>query len=241
MALTYEPPRHFLLRRQTDAITDEDVVFLERALARQLRDCAYFYGLPAPGVSYVAPDTHLPESEAVGIDLVDDDGVAAAIAHHGYAPGARHAWALVGVRETPEWTVAASHEALEALVNLHLDRWADAPDGDRWAYEICDPVQAQSYPMGVEVMGEERVVRLSNYVLPAFWGQPQLEAPELYDYLSTLPGRFILAPGGYAVVERDGQRTELGAGARRGSSPNQARATARGAALLVAQPAARTP
>ena len=252
--MTYSPPRHILLRRRTDAVSDEDVVYFERALGNQLRDAAHFYGLPAPGVTYVPADTSLG-SEAVAIDLVDDDGRDAAIAHHGWMPGAQFAWSLVGVRETPDWTVAASHEALEYLCNLRLDRWVKGPGG-LWAYEICDPVQADSYPVAIEMMDRMRVVRLSNYVMPAFWGEPNgmgVGAGDVYDYLGRLKGPWTLAPGGYAVVQSDGQRTELGAQAPGGSVPSpgasssphgaagagppqtrdrRARATSRSAALL---------
>ncbi len=243
--MSYASPRHILLRRRTEAITDEAVVYFERALQKQLDGCAYFYKLPPCGVTYVSEDTILPSTEAVFIDLVDDDGLEAAVAHHGFNPGANFGWALVGVREVDDWTVAASHEALEYFLNFRLDRWAEAPDGSRWAYEICDPVQDVSYPVAVDLFGTMKVLRLSNYVLPAFWENIEPDdlvafgLSEPVDYLAKLTAPFTLTPGGYAVVERDGQRTELGAGARRGRATNQARATARatarGASLLAAK------
>lgn len=230
--MTYEPPRHILLRRRTEAVTDEEVVYLERALAAQLRDCAAFYGIEPPGVTYVPPDTSLG-SEAVGIDLVDDDGKEAAIAHHGWMPGANFAWALVGVKEAPDWTVAASHEALEYTLNLRLDRWVQGPGG-LWAYEIADPVQADSYPVAITLFNHMRVVRLSNYVLPAFWGEPNHggASATVYDYLGKLTSPWTLTPGGYAVVEsvagrarlvqiEDARGTELGASALHGTAPTQ--------------------
>lgn len=226
--MSYTPPRHILLRRRSEFITDKDLAFLEQALQRQLHDCAFFYGLPAPGVTLVTPDTHLPEGEALNIDFVDDDGEEAATAHHGWAPGARHAWALVGVKESLQWQLCASHEALEAFCNLQLEVYAPAPDGARWPLEVCDPVEALSYPMFIELFGESREVPLSNYVLPSFW----LAAGRWpFDYLGMLESPFTLAPGGYAVVERDGRRTGQGGGARHGSSARP-RATSRAARLL---------
>ncbi len=224
----YQPPRHILIRKRTDAVTDMQAIALEKALARQLADCAHFYSLPAPGVSYVTEDTHLPTEEAVAIDLVDDDGEAGAIAHHGWMPGANFGWALVGCKETPDWTVAASHEALEYFLNLRLDRWAEAPNKARWAYEIADPVEADGYPMAIDVHGHVLIVKLSDYVMPGFWGDGR--GP--YDYLDRLTAPFSLAPGGYAVVERDGLYKGLGGGARHGSSAT-ARVTSRAARLLA--------
>lgn len=226
--MTYVPPAHILLRRHTDAITDGDLGYLEQALQRQLNDCAGFYGLPPPGVTLVAPDTHLPGAEAVAIDFVDNDGLDWAVAHHGWSDAAGFAWALVGVKETWSWQQAASHEALEYFLNLHLDRYALAPDGGLWPLEICDMVESHSYPMHVDRFGKGRTVLLSNYVLPSFW---QAESRFPWDYLGLLTGPFTVAEGGYALVEREGVLAPLGSGAaqsaRRSSSAERASSRAR--------------
>lgn len=207
MTNAHPPPAHILLRRHTDAIDDKDLAFLERALTRQLRDCAEAYGLPAPGVSVVTPDTVLPTSEAVGIDFTDNDGLEWAIAHHGWSELAKFPWSLVGVKEAWSWTQAASHEALEMLCNLRLDRWETAPDGLRWPYEICDAVESYSYLVKVEMFGETRDVRLSDYVVPNFW---RGGSSYPWDYLGMLEGPFSVAPGGYALVESGGKQVQIG-------------------------------
>ena len=235
--MTYEAPKHIILRRRTSAISDGDLVALERALQHQLNDAGQAYGLPPPGVSLATPETHLPGAEAVAIDFVDDDGLEAAIAHHGWNERANFAWCLIGVKEAWSYERAASHEALEYFLNLKLDQYEAGPGG-LWPREICDPVESQGYPMRIEVWGEiRRSVELSNFVLPSFW---QSDGRWPYDYLGMLEAPFSLAPGGYAVVEgRDGQRTALGGGARRGSSA-KARASSR-AAWLLGAPTGRQP
>jgi hypothetical protein len=233
----YDPPKHILLRRQTEVITDRDLGFLEVALREQLRQAALLYGLPAPGVTLVTPDTHLPTGEAVAIDFVDSDGLPDGIAHHGWNPGASFAWCLVGCKEAGwAWSVAASHEALEYLVNLRLDRWvAESEDEEAyWAMEIADPVEEDHYAMAVARFGERRAVQLSNYVYPDFW-VPGSAGP--WDKLRKLKGPFSLSHGGYAIVERpSGLRIPIGGGARRGTGAN--RATSRAAYLLTEKPPA---
>lgn len=231
--MTYAPPRHILLRRQTDAISDRDLGFLEYALWGQLREAAALYKLPTPGVTVVTPDTHLPAGDAVAIDFVDNDGLPGGVAHHGWNPGASFAWCLVGCKETRSWTTAASHEALEYLVNMRLDRWVAESDEELvyWAKEIADPVEEDEYTTIVTRFGERRTVTLSNYVYPDFW-VPGSAGP--WDHMRRLKGPFSLSAGGYAIVEhRDARRMSLGGGARRGTGAT-ARATSRAAHLLAA-------
>lgn len=211
-AVTYVPPRHLLLRRHTDSITNADLVFFERALQRQINEVAKHYGLRPPGVSVVSPETLIPVAEAVGIDFVDDDGVAGAVAHHGWMPFAMFPWSLVGVKEARSWTMAGSHEAIEMTLNLRLDRWATAPNGDVWPYETADAVEADGYPIGVEIYGQVRDLLMSNYVLPSFW---EADGKWPYDFLGVLQAPFSIAEGGYAKIEREGQLISIGASTHR--------------------------
>jgi hypothetical protein len=208
--VTYTPPLHIMIRRRTEFISDADLAFVEKALAIQLREASAAYGFKPPGVTFCGENAIVGSNEAAGMDFVDDDGVDGAIAHHGYYAG--FPWSLIGCGETFHWELAASHEALEYLVNLRLDQWAAGPDGTRWPMEIADPVESDVYTIPVEIFGETRNVEVSNYVLPAFWREGS-EGP--WDRMGTLKGPFTLAPGGYAVVEIDGIAVDLyGSGAK---------------------------
>lgn len=219
--MTYEPPRHILLRRHTDAITDADLAFFQRALFLQLRDVAEYYGLRPPGVTLVRTDAEIPSSEAVGIDFVDDDGLTSSVAHHGFLPGANYPWSLVGVKEASNWTEAGSHEGIEMTLNVRLDQFVIAPDGARWPKEASDMVEGYGYPAYVDLFGEGRNVQLSNYVLPSFW---QKDGRWPFDYLGLLDGPFSVAPGGYALVDVGGTLVELGSSKRHGPDvPRRAR------------------
>lgn len=211
MTNLYAPPSHILLRRRTDAIDDKDLAFLERALTRQLRELAEIYDMPPPGVSLVTPGTSLG-AEAVGIDFADQDGVEWAVAHHGWSDAAQLPWSLVGVKEAWSWTQAASHEAIEIFLNMRLDRWVTDPGGLRWPYEAADAVESFAYSVKVEMFGESRDVKLSDYVTPAFW---KAEGKYPWDFLGYLDAPFTVAPGGYALVETGGRQVLLGGSTRR--------------------------
>lgn len=207
--MNYQPPRHIMLRRRTELIGDEDMAFLEKALAIQLREAAEHYELDPPGLTFCSEHAIVSSVEAAGMDFLDDDGVPQAVAHHGYFAG--FPWSMVGVGETFNWTAAASHEALEYLCNLRLDQWVIGPEGTRWPKEIADPVESDTYVITVELFGERRDIHVSNYVLPAYWREGS-KGP--WDRLGLLKGPFTIAPGGYAVVEKDGEIVEYGTSAR---------------------------
>jgi hypothetical protein len=206
----YDPPHHLILRRRTELVSDTDMVFLEKALQMQLREAAEAYGLHPPGVTFTGATAIVSSQDAAGMDMMDDDGVPEAVAHHGYYAG--FPWSIIGVGEVFDWTAAASHEALEYLCNLRLDQWAIGPDGTRWPREIADMVESDTYAIDVELFGERRTVKVSNYVLPAFWREGS-DGP--WDRLGTLTGPFTIAPGGYAVVENEeGELIQQGASQR---------------------------
>lgn len=230
--MSYEPPRHILLRRHTAAISDADLAFLQRALFLQLRDAAEYYELPPPGVTLVRTDAEIPTTEAVGIDFVDDDGLGASVAHHGFMKAGNFPWSLVGVKEASQWTTAASHEALEMFLNVRLERWVTAPDGGRWPFEVADMVEGYGYPLQVDLFGKARSVQLSNYVLPSFW---RADGKWPYDFLGMLGGPFSVAPGGYALVDVGGRVVEIGSSRRHGPGVRK-RARSRVEALRMSRP-----
>lgn len=98
-------------------------------------------------------------------------------------------------RAGEEWTVIASHEALEMVadewVNLEVTR--KGPDGTWEIYprEIADPVQGLSY----EITG----VKVSDFVYPE-WFIPGSDGP--FDHMRRLSKPFEIHASGYAAVRR---------------------------------------
>lgn len=226
--MEYTPPRHLLLRRRTDAITDGDLAFVEKALAIQLREASEHYGYLPPGVTFCGETAIVASTEAAGMDFMDEDGLEDAIAHHGYYAG--FPWSLIGVTETDYWSAAASHEALEYLCNLRCDQWIRGPGNTLWAREIADPVESDMYDIDVTIFGEHRKVQVSNYVLPAFWDATNKHGP--WDRMGVLKGPFTIASGGYAVVEQEWALRELGASIRHNSATAEERPWARAQQII---------
>ena len=97
-----------------------------------------------------------------------------------------------------------SHEVLETCADRFVNAWVDGiklPQGDQFAYEVCDPVEDQSYT--VDVNGT--LVSVSDFVFAA-WFNPdatmQFNAP--FNYLKSLNAPFTLSAGGYMCVRNKG-------------------------------------
>ena len=66
---------------------------------------------------------------------------------------------------TGDWSVSStlSHEVLEMFIDPNCNLWANDGQGSVYSFEVCDPVEAPTYPVnGVSV---------SNFVTPA-WFRP---------------------------------------------------------------------
>jgi hypothetical protein len=102
-----------------------------------------------------------------------------------------------------EWTMSASHELLEMLVdpslNLTVFRPNDNGGGQLYSYEICDPCDADKYVIEVD---KERVW-VSNFVYPEWFEEFRRQDGKttfMYDPSSTVSAPFELRPGGYVNV-----------------------------------------
>jgi hypothetical protein len=97
------------------------------------------------------------------------------------------------------WTVTASHEFVEMLV----DPWAllavDLGGGDWVAWEACDPCEADVYGYRIGT------VLVSDFVTPA-WFVPGPPGP--YDWKRHIRRPLSLLPGGYAAVQQRGVWTQ---------------------------------
>lgn len=87
------------------------------------------------------------------------------------------------------WSITASHELIEMLVDPLIALCFQDPTGAIWAGEACDAVEADHY----EIDG----VKVSNWVRPTYFQPPKL-APEYgYDHLQLVRAPLEIRPGGY--------------------------------------------
>lgn len=100
-----------------------------------------------------------------------------------------------------------SHEVLETFGDAACNLWADDGAGTSYAYELCDPVESDSYGIIIASSGEQITAKVSNFVLPA-WFDPQAPAGSQFDHIGLLNGPFHVQPNGYVIVMADGNVTE---------------------------------
>ncbi len=186
--------------RRSDRISDGDLAFMCKAVNDQVFECATAWGIEPWPVTFYSKEAGLPD-EVMIIAIVDDVAMAGTLGYHDDWAGLISAQVLA---QGPATSVTLSHEALEMLVDPHVNRWATLPDGKHSiAVEACDPVEGDTYTETVEILGESRPVLLSNYVFPSYFN-PRGVFP--FDRMKRLAsGMPAMTPFGY-YIQRDDNR-----------------------------------
>lgn len=200
-------------------VTDADVRLMVRACASQLR----YHAAPLWGLAPV-PVVYLPERDAAPagawvIAILDDPDQADALGWHTENQGdvvygrvfARPVLDNGGDALSKKLSVASvlSHEVLETFVDSHCNLWADTTQGLAVAYEVCDPVESDSYPVVLrDSHGQQVAVTVSNFVTP-HWFDIQAGAREQFDWMGTVTGPFQMTPGGYVVTLNEGNVNQV--------------------------------
>jgi hypothetical protein len=98
-------------------------------------------------------------------------------------------------------SVTASHEGVETVGDELVDQWVKGPavlEGDEYAVELADQVQACSYEVPTRRAG---LISVSNFIYPAALGlNSPTHTKHPFDYLGKLSAPFSAAPGGYQIV-----------------------------------------
>jgi hypothetical protein len=99
-----------------------------------------------------------------------------------------------------------SHEVIEMFGDRFANLWADMPSGNEIAYELCDPVQGDSYQ--IDVNGT--IVNVSNFVFPNYFNmQGTSQDNDPFDYLKKLSAPFTMTAGGYMIVRTTGTTSQV--------------------------------
>lgn len=159
-------------------------------------------------------DDHLPEGVYPCV-FVDNPDVAGALGYHSVTAGGRY-FARIFVDlllKYGPWnesiSLCAGHEQLELRGNPTCLEGAigpSLPEGSRYQKETVDPVESDWYIKQVQTSSGLVDVRVPNFVFPNYF---DLRTPQgsKVDYMGTCPGPFMLAPGGYMLVSKDGLET----------------------------------
>ncbi len=172
-------------------LDDEDVAFYAAAADAQLREdlMSKWKGVDYTPISFFASDKDLPTASGVARLMIIQDTIdqADAAGYHQFVGVPRS----IILAQGEQTSVTMSHEALEMSADPNVDEWVRMPDGRHVAVEIADPVESDTYPKTVTILGKTRDISVSAFVGPE-WFQPGT------------PGAFTLAPGGYMVVDDGG-------------------------------------
>ena len=97
-------------------------------------------------------------------------------------------------------SVTAFHELFEMVIDPIANLWAEATNRAQYAYEMCDPVEEDTFKVdGIE---------MSNFVHPS-WFEPFKHPPGTkFDHLGKLKKPFSMAKGGYVIIKRNGRVKE---------------------------------
>jgi hypothetical protein len=176
-------------RAKTDLGVDFDKLI--NVLQVFLDDCfAPIWGTPAKLVKATKPQHGA--WTMIFFDTADDPGA------EGYHDIKKNGQPLgkVFVRPTLEnndkVSVTACHELCETLVDPAANLWAISSRGRIWAYEVCDAVEEEEFPVDG--------VAMSDFVFPAYFEAFRKPRSTQFDYLNKLTRPFQLLKGGYGEM-----------------------------------------
>jgi hypothetical protein len=201
---------------QSTVLTAADVQKMTAACNMQLaRDVAPAWGKSTLPVTFYSNPNLIPVN-AARIYIYDDSDQAGALGYHtvsGNSP-----WGTVFAKTILDYgcaklykaadssltTVSSvlSHEAIELLVNPYVSLWSDGPvvnEGSEYAYEACDPVEANVYQIKVPGQGP---VSVSNFVFPEYFNSSVIPGTRL-DHLGLLSTPFTMTDYGYMIIRNN--------------------------------------
>ncbi|WP_187435628.1 hypothetical protein [Bradyrhizobium hipponense] len=95
-------------------------------------------------------------------------------------------------------SVAASHELFEMVLDPMANLWADKNRNTQYAYEVCDAVEEDSFPVNG--------LPMSNFVYPAWFEPFQHPRGTKFDHMGSLKAPFSMTEGGYVIKKVNGRR-----------------------------------
>jgi hypothetical protein len=208
---------HVQFVHDADAVSEADARRVVRAIGKQAR--AHF--APAWGIRAhveLVPRKRV-DAAAWIIAIVDDARSGDFLGWHeltarGFPLGKVYAGDTI--RQGGSWSVTASHELLEMLVDPEMSMTVldSTENANRlFAYEICDPVQDDRW--GYLIDG----VRVSDFVLPTWFESFHHPRGVRFDHRRAVVRPLQILAGGYASVDHvDGSRGWRDVGPSRGKA-----------------------
>jgi hypothetical protein len=89
-------------------------------------------------------------------------------------------------------STTACHELCEMLIDPAANLWAVGNRGIYWAYEVCDAVENEEFPIDD--------IHMSDFVYPAYFEAFRKRKSAQFDYMKKVTYPFQLLKGGYSQV-----------------------------------------
>src|ERR1700722_20358402 len=155
--------------------------------------------LPVWGFPLELYNTDSPSSSDWQLLYVDNASSAKGLGYHKLShDGQPVAFVFVqdSIANDEPVSVTASHELFEMAVDPIANLWANSRKGVLYAYEVCDPVEDESFVFDG--------LQMSNFVYPAWFEPYRHQSGTRYDNLGLIKRPFGLSRGGYAIIKRKG-------------------------------------
>lgn len=181
---------------RTETIPDNDVQRVLPALQMQVhRDLAPAWGVDAQLT--LVKRGEAPEPGYWWLELADTSASNSALAYHDVTPDGlprSRVFPSIATAGHMDWTVAASHELIDMLVNprVNLSVIPQPPKGRAYALEVAIPCQLDTY----QISG----VVVSDFVFPSWFDSARPPRSTQFDFLRLIDGPLQIRPGGYADV-----------------------------------------
>jgi len=185
----------------SDAVSDDECRALTAALQAQVsRDFAPAWSIEA-NLTFVPKGKNAPAG-SWWLSILDNTDRAGVLGHHDLTPDGLpigKSFAGTDKRYGYEWTVTASHELLEMLVNpdvnLSVLVHQDHGDAKLYAYEVCDPCEDDAHAYSIDG------IKLCDFVYPAYFQTFRPAGSTRFDHQGKLTAPLpALLPGGYLSV-----------------------------------------
>jgi hypothetical protein len=185
---------------QTTVLSDDQVKTAMNALQIQLdRDVQPVWHVDA--TLYFVPAGQQPSPYAWVLYIMDTSDQAGALGYHELTTSGNpigRVFAKDDLSYGLSWTITASHELLEMLLDPYVSNVAfnqeTVTGGTLYAYELCDPVEDDS--VGYVING----VQVSDFVFPAWFEGWRAPNSTHFDHHGAVNAPFTLAPGGYVSI-----------------------------------------
>jgi hypothetical protein len=183
---------------QATAVSDAYVKQILPALQLQVnRDFAPIWGINAQITFYA--NTSLVPATSYQLVFLDDADQAGALGYHDLTSTGMplgKVFIKTSVVDKEAWSVVASHELLEMLIDPYIDNTVFAQTtntgGRLFAYEVCDAVEGFHY----NING----VLVSDFVTPAWFEMYSPYSSTRFSFLNKVTAPFELATGGYIGI-----------------------------------------